>query len=386
MRPQFERILIAHPSPDLYGSDRQLLVTIDALVEQGAQVTVVLPLDGPLAPRLREHGAGVVIADFPVLRKAMMSPRGLARLAMTFPVAAIRLRRMIRTHRPELVLVNTLTIPVWQAAAALARVPVVTHVHEAEEEGHRLVRAGLTAPLLASRVVITNSKAARASLLATVPRLEPKITVVHNGVPGPATEPEPPRRRTVGEPVVVALIARLSPRKGVDVAVSAAGIVAASGQAIDLKIGGSVFEGYEWYETQLRDQASSLPAGADVTLLGYVDPTWELLSQSDMVLVPSRAEPFGNTAVEALLARRPTVVSGVQGLLEIIDHGATGLVVPPDDPQALADAILELAGDPERAHALADAGFAKASAAFTPARYATAVLAALERARGRVRS
>ena len=61
-------LLVAHPSPDLYGSDLQLLEALDAATGDGWRVHVVLPAEGPLVARLVEHGATVEVTDFPVLR------------------------------------------------------------------------------------------------------------------------------------------------------------------------------------------------------------------------------------------------------------------------------------------------------------------------------
>ncbi|GAV93303.1 glycosyl transferase [Actinomyces denticolens] len=73
-------ILVAHPSPDLYGSDLQLVETIHALIGAGHVVKVALPADGPLVPVLRRAGAAVAIIPFTVLRKALLNPRGLVGL------------------------------------------------------------------------------------------------------------------------------------------------------------------------------------------------------------------------------------------------------------------------------------------------------------------
>jgi glycosyltransferase involved in cell wall biosynthesis len=90
-------------------------------------------------------------------------------------------------------------------------------------------------------------------------------------------------------------------------------------------------------------------------LRGIQNPVWPWLAEADIVVVPSRWEPFGNVAVEGMLARRPVVASSVQGLTEIVRPGQTGLLVPPDDPAALAAAIATLLGDWPRAKALAAA-------------------------------
>ena len=60
---------------------------------------------------------------------------------------------------------------------------------------------------------------------------------------------------------------------------------------------GTAFEGYEWYEEQLRERAAS--SGVDVDFAGFHSDIWPFLEQTDVLVVPSRmAEPFGNTAVE----------------------------------------------------------------------------------------
>ena len=69
-RTSAARVLVAHPSPDLYGSDWQLVETIHGLIETGHEVLVALPLDGPLVEVLREAGARVAVMPFTVLRKA----------------------------------------------------------------------------------------------------------------------------------------------------------------------------------------------------------------------------------------------------------------------------------------------------------------------------
>ena len=84
---------------------------------------------------------------------------------------------------------------------------------------------------------------------------------------------------------------------------------------------------------------------ARVDFAGFHSDVWPWFADADIVLVPSRTEPFGNVAVEAALACRPVVASAVQGLQEIVVSGETGTLVAADDPDALADAVYALAQD-----------------------------------------
>jgi glycosyltransferase involved in cell wall biosynthesis len=364
-------VVVAHPSPDLYGSDLQLVESVAGLTEQGWRVVVCLPSDGPLIELLEQHGADVEVVEFPVLRKAFLSPVGIARLAFDGLRALARLRRLITRHRPSAIYVNTLTIPVWLAAARLTRTPALCHVHEAEEDQHRLVRIALAAPLMLARTIVVNSQAAERALCSAIARLGARSRVVYNGVAGPPETPAP------ADPAAgsarLALVGRLSPRKGTDIALEAVSLLNRAGRAVHIDVCGSTFSGYEWYERELRERAERDDLRGSVHWAGYVSPTWPVLAAAHIVLVPSRAEPFGNAAVEAQLARRPVIASDIQGLTEIIQSEHSGLLVPADDPRALAEAIGRLLDDPALAGRLADNGRAQAVARFSVERYRTEI-------------
>ncbi|MGO1315667.1 MAG: glycosyltransferase family 4 protein [Cellulomonadaceae bacterium] len=373
-------ILCAHPSADVYGSDLQLVETVRAVHAAGWRVAVTLPSDGPLVPLLRTAGAAVVVEPFPVLRKALLRPRGLAGLAAQLPRATAHQAAVLRRVRPDVVLVNTLTIPTWVAAARQAGIPVVCHVHEAEDAVGSALRRALAAPLLLADRVVVNSRASRDVLVDAVPALTGRTEVVHNGLEDPPAPPAPPRHREPRGPARLVVVGRLSPRKGIDVALDAAAELRRAGRDVTVDVAGTAFTGYDWYEKQLRERAQRPDLRGAVRLHGYVHPTWDLLAEADVVLVPSRAEPFGNTAVEALLARRPLVASRVQGLSEIVREGVTGLLVRAGDPHALAAAVGDLLDDPARATRLAEAGRADATARFGITRYADTMVDALGRA------
>ncbi len=361
--PPAPRVLVAHPSPDLYGSDKQLLESVHGLRAAGARVLVALPGPGPLAEELVAAGARWRATPVPVLRKALLRPRGLARLAAGGLRGAAPALALARAA--DVVLVNTVTVPLWLAAARAAGTPALAHVHEAEEDAGRALRTALVAPLLLADRVLVNSRAAQRFVLDAAPRLGGRVRVLHNGVPGPPAALRPPRERLDG-PIELVLVGRLSPRKGTDVAVRAVRALAAQGVDARLTLVGAVFPGYEWFEQELR------ALGGDdgrVRFAGFRRDVWPYLEAADVVLVPSRAEPFGNVAVEGLLAGRPVVASAVQGLVEIVEPGATGSLVEPGDPGALAAAVRDLVGDWAAVRARAARTPAIAAARFGTQRY-----------------
>jgi len=90
----------------------------------------------------------------------------------------------------------------------------------------------------------------------------------------------------------------------------------------------------------------------------------ELLHGCQVFVLPSRSESFGIAIIEAMACRKPVVASAVGGILEIIDHGKTGVLVEPDDPSALAHALLDLLKDPSLQRSISSNGYARVTAEF----------------------
>ncbi|WP_375478582.1 glycosyltransferase family 4 protein [uncultured Jatrophihabitans sp.] len=355
-RRRADTVLIANPGADLYGSDRMVLESVSALRSAGRSVWVTLPADGPLVAELKARGAEVAICPTPIVRKALASPRGLVTLVSETARSLRPSLALLRRVRPDVVYVNTITPPLWIVLARLLRRPCVVHVHEAEASASRGMLLALNAPLLFANRLIVNSQFSLGVLNATLPRLMKKSIVVYNSIAGPPAVT--PARETIDGPLRIVYVGRLSPRKGPDVAVEALGILRSRGVAAQLDLVGAVFPGYEWFEQQLRARVAELGLDGCVTFSGFQPDRWPATAAADVVVVPSTVdEPFGNTAVEAILAARPLVVSGIAGLVEASDGFAAAIRVPAADPNALADALIEVADrwDVYTAAAAADA-------------------------------
>ena len=123
-------------------------------------------------------------------------------------------------------------------------------------------------------------------------------------------------------------------------------------------------------EPALRAYARELGLGDAVRFLGFVSPVQAAIENASVVVVPSLGEGFGMVALEAMERGRPVIASAVGGLPEIVLDGETGLLVSPDDPAALAEAIGVLLEDPARAAAMGAAGRTRALTEFSVARMA----------------
>ena len=203
--------------------------------------------------------------------------------------------------------------------------------------------------MAAATFVRTISEANRRYLAAFAPDTTDRIIKIPIGVPFPRA------RRTArsGQPPYRLLaIGRLVPKKGFPVLIRACHHLANGGVNFHLILAGAGAQ-----RRQLLGLINRYSLGGRVTLAGFVShpEIAELLSQSDLLIVPSRVDPSGDrdgiptVILEALLHEVPVVATDVSGIPEVIRPGETGWLSPPGDPEALARDILAALADPAEA-------------------------------------
>ena len=216
--------------------------------------------------------------------------------------------------------------------------------------------------------VLANSAAAVRDIAAALdlPDLPGRAALIPHGLPDLARGVRPAPR---APGVEILFVGRLEPRKGVDVLLAAIPQVLAAAPAAWLTIVGedvSPAGDPSWREAFFRLHAGA-PWRRRVRFEGALSRA-DLLARyaaCDMVVVPSRYESFGLTALEAMVFAKPCVASGAGGLTEVVVQGETGLLVPPGDADALAAASLRLVGDVDLRRALGTAGRRRYETVFT---------------------
>ncbi|HVM97367.1 MAG TPA: glycosyltransferase family 4 protein [Candidatus Acidoferrales bacterium] len=175
------------------------------------------------------------------------------------------------------------------------------------------------------------------SLLAAVPELRQRTSVVYHAVP-PSLAPAD----TVPDGERLLCLGRLANCKGFDVALEAFALLATRRPKSHLVIAG---DGPE--RTRLEALAADLGIAQRVSFLGMIPPadTAAVIAQSAIVVMPSTEETFGLVALEAAQQGRPVVASRIEGLAEVVADGESGRLVAPGDSGALATAMLELLDD-----------------------------------------
>lgn len=178
--------------------------------------------------------------------------------------------------------------------------------------------------------------------------------------------------------VVVGNIAALVPHKGQKYLVDAAATVVQ--QAPEARF---LILGEGELKPDLEQQIRRLHLGQHVILAGFRPEVLGLLKGLDLFVLSSVTEGLGSTLLDAMAAARPIVATSAGGIPEVVTNGETGLLVPPRDARALAEAILALLRDPDRRTRLADAGVARVRRFFSADRMVDETLAVYERLAGR---
>ncbi|AWG02613.1 glycosyl transferase [Clavibacter michiganensis subsp. insidiosus] len=192
-----------------------------------------------------------------------------------------------------------------------------------------------------------------------------RITVIPCGVDIEHFTPrsDEPDNADADRPMHVMVVGRLVPRKGVDLAIEAVGILARRGHRdVELVVvggSGDAASGADDPEARrLMDAARAAGVADRVRLHGRVSQADmpAVMRTADVVVCAPWYEPFGIVPLEAMASGVPVVASAVGGLTDSVVDGVTGILVPPRDPAAIADALGELLADPARRRRLGRAG------------------------------
>jgi len=261
-----------------------------------------------------------------------------------------RLPRLLRRERIDLLHTHLFHADLpGRPAARLAGVPRLVHtVHVAEARWRpwQFAYARFAAPWCDRIVCVSHAVRRFHARRSGLPGW--KYTVIPNGIDADAyarsEEVRARRRAEWGIPddhVLLAFVGRLDRQKGVDVLLEAMDRLAERNCAVRLVLAG---DGPQ--RAMVAERLSHSRAGRLTRMLGFVHDVAGVLSAADVLVAPSRWEGFGLAAAEAMAAGLPVIATRVAGLSEIVSDGQTGLLIPPDDPAALAERIEKLACDP----------------------------------------
>jgi glycosyltransferase involved in cell wall biosynthesis len=326
--------------------------------------------DGPLAAELRDLGFHTTVIN-----------AGRLRQAHRWAAAIVRIARLLRAEKPDVVVAWMAKAHFYSGPAALlAGVPSIWCQHGLPRANEWLDRA---LALLPTRGIIVNSNTAAAAQRSLRP--SHREVVVYPAVDldefDPARLPEPAEvRKELGLPrrvPIVGMVARLQRWKGVDVFVEAATRLRRVHPDIFCVVVGGEHALEPGYPAVIRRQIAEAQLDDTVLLAGRQPEVAKWMHAMDVVVLPSRDEPFGMVIVEAMALGKPVVAGDSAGPSEIVRSGDDGLLVPYGNADALANAVMRYLDDPDFAQHVADRARLRARQ-FSTRRYGESFLGAVE--------
>lgn len=315
------------------GGAQQVLLLAKGLQRHSVPTWLVCPKDTRLAERARRCGLPVLSLSW----RGEMSPSAWLRLGQW-------LRRL---HPPPLLHLHSRRGLIGACLLARTlRFPLVVHWRT-------------MAPVPPLLLQVADAVIAVSDAVAHMVRAQNgarwKVVVIRDAVEASLWSPSSDaknfaRRRWLLKDTefVAAAVGRLIPTKGYDCAIDALAKLPSEERPILLLAG----EGPQ--ERELRRQAIELGVSEWVRWLGFQDEVRWVLWAADVFVHPSRKEGLSCAILEAMAAGLPVIAASVGGVPEVVRHGTTGWLVPPDDPAALAEALRLLRGDEPLRHRLSE--------------------------------
>lgn len=360
-----------------------MLEAVSCLTERQVEVVGIVPAHGPLSPLLVTGGATVVEQP----NAWWATPGGDSTLRLTRQaagsaarnVAALRpMSRLLREIDPDLVVTNTLAVPLAAVAARRIGLPHVWYRHEFGRRDHAFrfhfgEQVTFAAIERLSDRVIVNSK----SVLEDAPgrRFRSKARLVAYAVTVPPHGQSDGARDGL---LRLVQVGRMAPSKGHKDAIRAAGELRRRGTDVEIRFVGPAT--WPTYSEELNALAGAEGVTDLISITGFrPDPAEEVI-RADVALTCSRLEAFGRTTVEAMKLGKAVIGARSAGTEELIRDGHTGFTYAPGDAAELASKIELFARDRSLAATLGANAKSWAGQTFTAERYASELMAVFQEA------
>jgi glycosyltransferase involved in cell wall biosynthesis len=351
------------------GTESHMLDLARGLRREGVDAFFICPAPSPLAAKAGADGLNVI----PLQKGGLLDWRAIRTLRRLLRSGQIHI---LHAHNGRTALLAAIAIRLARRGRFIATQHFLkpTHVSYRGVKGafyrlaHHWVNRGASHHLASSGAI-------RREMLARGDAPSHQITFVPLGIQAPdpdtLTPPDQVRQElgVDGQTPLLICVARLEAEKNLDVLVDAMRlVVAAHPQATCLLAGEGALK------NELLDHIRQAGLEDRVRLLGFRTDVPSLIGASDLLVLPSHAEPFGLVLLEAMALGKPVVATRAGGPVEIVVEGQTGLLVPPTQPESLARAILHLLSHPESGREMGRQGRERFHSVYTTERMSKVVL------------
>jgi len=351
------RIMYVSPNSLLGGGEINQMLLASNVDRSAFDVEVAVCDDGPYAEELRRRGIAATVVPMPPLRLRSRSAPS--------PLSVFRLYRHIGRVRPDIV--HSSSLPADHHSAIAGRAANVPVIHDAQTIIYRAMPLERWRAASSARVICISHAIRKAMARAGLPTHNTEV--IYSGVdPGIRGKADGPRARRKFDLVgrdVIGIASRLSPEKGHENFLrAAAALKDRFPNARFLVAGGAIYAPRE-YEARLKQLAINLGLVGRVVFTGFRKDALDLIDATDVMVCAADEEALGRVVLEAMALAKPVIATKAGGPCETVEDGVTGLLVPPGNFSALAEAIAKLLSDMDGARRMGKLGQQRAARLYT---------------------
>jgi len=364
------RILLAMPTDNDIGGVASVAGNLAKyLTSRGHDVFFLYPLDATLI-RVKPTKLG-----FPGFDLRMNLPFGdrhpvisILAFLFFFPIGMYQLIRLIRRHRIDVINIHYPADCLFYLALCrrILGIGLITSVHGADVFPNGTLHNGCSRAfrfiLSSSDLIVAPSRSFQRMFLTAFPEFDAKTVFIHNGVDLAELDEISTNAADGRQRPYIFCLSAYKEQKAIDVLIRAFQLVRNADPTVTLTIAGpGPLRG------DLEQLAISLGIRERIEFLGLTgrDEVVRLLRGCKAFVLPSRFETFGIVILEAMACKKPVVATTAGGIPEIIENGKNGILVEPNDPKGLAEALVKLLKDESLQQNTAMNGYATVRERFT---------------------
>ncbi|GAA0879477.1 glycosyltransferase family 4 protein [Algoriphagus jejuensis] len=360
------RIIMLNLDSDLYGANKVFFQVAKALKEEGHDILIFLPGDGPLVELFKIHGFAYRSVNLAVVRRKYFNLSGLLNRSRRFIKAYRVLKNEAINWRADTIYTNTILIWVGMVVARSLRLRHFWHLHE-------MLGRGIPKRIFGFFLAKNNDTficVSQAVIDCWQQYFNPKCTcrLLFNGVPKPEFTDTQILRKELAlakDTLLIGLIGRINFIKGQPYFIDIAKEITKTRQNVEFVIVGDPYPGNEYLVDELANQIKDYGL-TNVHLLGFRNDIGNVLQSLDIMMFPSVTDDsFPLVVLEGMQSSLPIVATHQGGVKEMIEEGKSGVFIPINDAKVAAEKIQPLLDDKEKRKQMGESAYERVNQYFS---------------------
>tara|TARA_B100001094_G_scaffold14686_1_gene12753 strand:+ start:461 stop:1585 length:1125 start_codon:yes stop_codon:yes gene_type:complete len=336
LRNSIKKILITHSSNDYYGASKVLISIIDIFINNGFEVYLLLPNNGPLNNNETIKKTNFKIINLGVFRKRYFTLFGLINRLYFIIKSSLYIKNFLKRNQIDLVYTNTSTLISPSIAAKFAGIPSTFHIHEIPNSNPIYSKFITTFLNMFPREIICVSKSVYDFWIKNGLK-KSKAKIIYNGFNIKKSKP----KILSNDKIVFTSISRIIPYKGHSLLIRIFEMLCKKNKKIYLQIIGDTLPEYQQYFEELKLDVKKMGLNNNIKFLGWRGDIITILDKSNFFIhTPLSPDPLPTVIFEAIQAKIPVITNELGGSYEILNNGKNGLIIKNDLMNESVDKIL----------------------------------------------